>query len=271
MMASKVVKKLEHFHDKVESDSSPNITNSTTGAKHEREPESSDKPKKTKQPPGGFDSTSIPHAPPGYTLKFTFHRATNLPYADIYQLSADPFILAQLNTKLQPRHKEDPYLRVRSFTVRKQTNPVWNFEWVVANVPTSGFKLKVRIYDEDPGDHDDRLGNVHVDVPSIDEKWDGIRNQPYKVKKRMGSKRAYASKAIAVCIDRRKKFNPSLYISVEMLGRTNDEEGGRCYTLGPCWWTKHYSPLLGRIANRKDTYDGNATRKQKPRSSQRYK
>ena len=31
---------------------------------------------------GGFDSTPVPYAPVGYTLKFTFHRATNLPFAD---------------------------------------------------------------------------------------------------------------------------------------------------------------------------------------------
>lgn len=31
------------------------------------------------QPAGGFDNTPIPRAPPGYTLRFTFHRGDNLP------------------------------------------------------------------------------------------------------------------------------------------------------------------------------------------------
>lgn len=206
-----------------------------------------------KQPPGGFDSTPIPHAPPGYTVKFTFHRATNLPMADVNSLSSDPFILAQLNTGLQSRHKEDPYLRMRSFTVRRNTNPEWNFEWIVANVPASGFKLKARIYDEDPADHDDRLGNVHVNVGHIDEKWPGIKNQSYNVRMRMGSKRAYFVRALAVCFQRTKHMRAELFISAEVLGRTPGNEGGRCYTIGPGWWTKHYSPLLGRIANRKET------------------
>jgi hypothetical protein len=212
-----------------------------------------DESKKEKGPPGGYDSTPIQHAPPGYTLKITFHRATNLPFADFNSLSSDPFILAQLNTGLPTRHKEDPYLRMRTNTIRRSTDPEWNFEWIVANVPASGFKLKARIYDEDPADHDDRLGNVHVNVDRIDENWPGIKEGEYKVRKRMGSKRAYLMRAIAVCFGRAKHWNARLYVSVENLGITPGEEGGRCYTIGKIWWTKHYSPLLGRIANRKET------------------
>ena len=109
---------------------------------------------KKKGPEGGFDDTPVPRAPPGYTVKFTFHRANNLPLADINTLSADPFIMAQLTTALPTRHKEDPPLGIRTPTVRQNTNPVWNCEWIVANVPSSGFRLKCRIYDEDPADHD---------------------------------------------------------------------------------------------------------------------
>ena len=39
------------------------------------------------QPAGGYDSTPIPYRPGGYTVKMTFHRATNLPMADINSLS----------------------------------------------------------------------------------------------------------------------------------------------------------------------------------------
>lgn len=229
--------------------------------------------KENKQPPGGFDDIPIPHAPPGYTVKFTFHRATNLPMADVSSLSSDPYIMAQLYTALATRHKEDPPLQMRSFTVRRETNPEWNWEWVVANVPASGFRLKARIYDEDSADHDDRLGNVHVNVPRIDENWPGIRDQSYKVKMRMGSKRAYLIRAIAVSLQQTKHLRAQLYVSVEVLGKTPGNAGGRCFTIGPNWWTKHYSPLLGRIAKRKEITNDelqSPNRNGKPKS-QRYK
>jgi len=249
----------------------------------EKSPNDSDKKKKKdkdKEPEGGFDDTPIPHAPPGYTLKITFHRASNLPFADINSLSSDPFVLAQLNTGLQPRHKEDPHLRMRTNTIRRNVDPEWNFEWIVANVPGSGFKLKARIYDEDPADHDDRLGNVHVNVGRFDEHWEGIKNGEYKVRKRMGSKRAYAVRFLAVCFKRVEHWNARLYISIEVLGRSPGDDGGRCFTVGQNWWTKHYSPILGRIAGRKETKEddemgepanGEEKEKQEKKKAQRYK
>ncbi|KAF2876477.1 hypothetical protein BDV95DRAFT_560786 [Massariosphaeria phaeospora] len=211
---------------------------------------------KKRGPEGGFDDTPVPRAPPGYTVKFTFHRASNLPLADIQTLSADPFIVAELTTALQPRHKEDPPLQLRTPTVRQNTDPVWNTEWVVANIPASGFKLKCRIYDEDPADHDDRLGNVHVLADSISEQWPGIRDQSYPIKKRMGSKRAYLLRAFAVCFNKVEHMTGALRVSVEVLGRTKDENGGRTYTIGPQFWIRHYSPLLGRLLGQKEPSQG---------------
>lgn len=208
--------------------------------------------KKEKEPAGGYDSTPIPNAPPGYTVKITFVRAANLPMADLNSLSSDPYVLAQLNTGLPTRHKEDPPLRFRTHCIRRKTDPVWNAEWVVANVPSSGFKLKARVYDEDPADHDDRLGNVHVHVNSLSEDWVGIKEGEYEIKKRMGSKRAYLIRAITTCIGTTKHMSGQLYVSVEVIGRTKDESGGRAYTVGPCWWVKHYSPMLGRITGMKE-------------------
>ncbi|GAM86343.1 hypothetical protein ANO11243_043570 [Dothideomycetidae sp. 11243] len=208
------------------------------------------------KPAGGFDDTPIPKAPPGYTVKFTFIRATNLPMADINTLSSDPYVAAELSTSLPQRHKEDPPLRFRTQTIRRNTDPTWNSEWIVANVPSSGFKLKARLYDEDPADHDDRLGNAHIHVSRIDENWPGIKEQAYSIKKRMGSKRAYLVRAVATCIRATKHMNGDLLISVEVLGRTKDENGGRAYTVGPSWWVKHYSPMLGRITGMKEDHDG---------------
>ena len=205
-----------------------------------------------KGPAGGYDRTLPPQAPPGFTLKFTFHRATNLPFADINTLASDPYLLVQLNTSLPSRHKQDPRLRIRTPTIRRNVNPVWNCDWIVANVPADGFKMKARIYDEDPGNNDDRLGNVHVDVPQLGESWEGIREQAYSIKKRMGSKRAYLFRGCAAMFNRDVHMSGRLVISVQMLGRTEGVPGGRVFTVGPCPWSKHYSPMFGRIAGTKD-------------------
>ncbi len=203
-------------------------------------------------PAGGHDETPIPRAPPGYTLKFTFHRATCLPMADLNSLSSDPYLLVQLNTRLTPRHRQDPRMRFRTPTVRRSTNPVWDCEWIVANVPASGFALKARIYDEDPADHDDRLGNVHVHVDRLADEWQGIREQAFKIKKRMGSKRAYLIRGCAVMLSSRIHMSGHLVVSVEMLGRTEDNHEGRVWTVGPCAWTQHLSPMIGRLVGTKE-------------------
>jgi len=211
--------------------------------------------KEEKQPAGGYDATPLPNLEPGWTLKITFHRADNLPMADLNTMSSDPYILAQITSSVPPRHKEDPFLRLRTPTVRKNTNPEWNTEWIVANIPSDGCKIKARVYDEDPADHDDRLGNVHIHINNLSENWSGIKNQQYSIKKRSGSKRAYFIRAVATCFNKAKHMNGNLYVSVELLGRTKDESGGRMYTVGPCWWTRHYSPMLGRLTNMKDPND----------------
>ena len=222
----------------------------------------------TKQPAGGYDGTPVPKAPPGFTVKITFHKATNLPFADINSLSSDPFVLAQLNTQLPTRHKQDPRLRFRTPTIRRNLNPPWECEWIVANVPHSGFQLKARIYDEDPADHDDRLGNVHVNVSHISEDWEGIGEQPFRIKKRMASKRAYLFRGCAVMFNRDIPMSGDLYVSVQVLGRTVGENGGKVYTVGPCDWSKHYSPMIGRLAGTKDPEKVEGGRKQAERYKQ---
>lgn len=106
---------------------------------------------------------------------------------------------------------------------------------MVGNVPRTGFRLKVRIYDEDPKNHDDRLGNVHMHVPSISPTWAGLKEQHLDIKKRSGSWRAYALRGVAVCVGQRKQLDGELVVSVECLGRTEVEGGeGRLFTLAPC-------------------------------------
>ena len=210
--------------------------------------EKKDKIKSKAHPPGGFDPTPLPDAPPGYTLKFTFHKAFNLPITDLKTGAADPFIHATLTAPVPKRHKEEPPLTRRLPTVRKTTEPVWEDEWIVANIPSSGFTLKCRLYDEDWPDHNDRLGNVTIRVLHVDENWEGLGpdGQVFQAKKRSGSKRAYLIKGIATALCRDGSMTPKLHISIQVLGKS-DPPHAQMYTVGPTTWVKHYSPMIGRL------------------------
>ncbi|KAI5927526.1 hypothetical protein F4810DRAFT_268760 [Camillea tinctor] len=218
---------------------------------------------KTKtNPPGGFDPTPIPDAPPGYTVKFIFHRAENLPAADLGTGSSDPFLTATLTTSLPKRHREDPDLRYRTRTIRKTLEPVWEEEWIIANVPASGFKLKCRLYDEDWPDSNDRLGNVTIVEPRIGEDWPGFAppGREFEVKKRSGSKRAYILKACSSAFSRGVSITPRLFVSAIVLGKS-DPPHGHMYTVGPTYYFKHFSPMIGRMmgikVNRDEVDDEN--------------
>ena len=203
-------------------------------------------------PPGGKDDTPIPSARDGYIVQFTFHCAENLPVSDIRARSSDPYILATLTSPgVQKRHKEDPDMRHRTKTIHKSTNPEWNEQWIVAGIPSSGFRLKCRLYDEDPREHDDRLGNVTISANNIGESWHGIQEEVYDIKKRMGSKRAYALKGCLSMFSREIRMNGKLFLSVKVLGKS-DPPHGRMYTVGPTTWTKHFAPMIGRLAGTKN-------------------
>ncbi|KAK5084082.1 hypothetical protein LTR70_008044 [Exophiala xenobiotica] len=212
------------------------------------------------KPAGGYDATAVPEAPPGYTVRITFHRAEHLPFTDFPSFSTDAYIHATFRTSLLKRHKQDPDIFLRTPTIHRNTNPRWETQWVIAHVPASGFLLKCRLFDEDPNDHDDRLGNVHVNVHDISEDWQGIKEQPYDLKKRMGSKRAYTFRGVAHLL-KNVKMSAHLYISVEVLGRSPGESGGRSFTVAPLSWTRHQSPLIGRITGTKDRQESNDGKK----------
>ena len=184
--------------------------------------------------------------------------------ADFAGFASDPYLRAELKTGLPVRHREDPTLQFRSRTVWKTTDPEWNEEWIIHHMPSSGFRMKVRIYDEDTNDSDDRLGNVHVAVPAFDEHWEGVYNKAYEIGKRSGSLRAYAVRGLAVGLGAAKRMSGRLWVSVHVLGKSPGTEGGRPYTVGKLYWSKHYSPVLGRIVGRKEPDD--KTNGEKPKA-----
>lgn len=202
-----------------------------------------------KGPAGGFDETPLPDAPQGYTVRFIFQSATNLPPADLATYSSDPFILATLVGTQPKRHKEDPDLVHRTRTIRKTCEPKWEDEWIVANVPPTGFTLKCRLYDEDYPDSNDRLGNVTIKIPSVSDDWEAFPppGKDFKAKKRMMSKRAYFTKLIASIVTSGVHMTPHVRISMEVLGKS-DPPFAQMHTVGPSTWVKHYSPLIGRLA-----------------------
>ncbi|KAJ5780852.1 hypothetical protein N7457_006012 [Penicillium paradoxum] len=203
------------------------------------------------KPAGGFDATPMPYAPPGYTLKITFHRAEDLPIADFGSFSSDPYVAAQMIVNLPRRHKQDPAVRFRTPTVHKDMNPKWECEWTVANVPASGFQLKCVLMDEDPADHDDKLGIAFIEVPTLSEDWAGFKEKPFKVKKRFGSKRVYVFTNVSAFATGHHKES-WLVVSIECLGKTPGTVGSQMYTVGPNHWFKHFSPMIGRLAGIKD-------------------
>ncbi|KAI9789747.1 MAG: hypothetical protein M1816_005786 [Peltula sp. TS41687] len=206
---------------------------------------------KSKTPLGGYDATPVPKTPPGLTVRLTFVRATQLPTADINSFSSDPFIVADLWTGVPTRHKEDRPLQFRTPTIRRSQDPAWNAPWIIANVPRTGFKLKARIYDEDPADHDDRLGNAHLSMSELTESSAGsVEERELKIKKRVGSKRAFLLTGCMNLMSGKLHTHSRLVVRVEVLGPT-DGPGGKVYTIGPQYWTKHFSPMIGRIVGTK--------------------
>ncbi|RDA85667.1 hypothetical protein CP532_4653 [Ophiocordyceps camponoti-leonardi (nom. inval.)] len=249
-----------------------------SGAEHQRSLSSSaSSASSSKRPPGGIDKTPLPDAPPGFTLRFCFLRAANLAPGDLSTASSDPYLTATLKAGNPKRHKEEPDLTHRTPTVRRTTEPEWNDEWIVANVPPSGFTLKCRLYDEDSADKDDRLGNVTVKVPGLSASWPGwpAPGREFGAKKRMMSKRAFVLKGITNLLRSGRHMTPRLTISVEVLG-TSQPPHAQMYTVGPTTWVKHFSPMIGRLIGTKVNADENdqqpppSSSKGKKKQSEKY-
>jgi len=111
-------------------------------------------------------SSPMPGFPPGprYKLTITFHGASHLPIADVPSFTSDPYVVATLRfpgTLI-------PKMHYRTQTQRSTLSPSWEESWGVANVPVTGVMLKVKIMDEDPGNHDDKLGVTQISTGQLD-------------------------------------------------------------------------------------------------------
>ncbi|KAL1409146.1 hypothetical protein Q8F55_005975 [Vanrija albida] len=210
------------------------------------------------EPEGGYDSTQLsPSKDETYVVRIVFLSGTNMPIADVGQLSSDPYVLAQLSAdgdgRYGKRHKTDPFLRFRSATAHSTTEPRWEAEWVVAGVPKTGFVLTARVYDEDTGTKDDRLGKIALRSGELEDGWSSD-TRDFKLKKRGASTRAWGLHAVRKLHPANRDKDPALSISAEVLGKTEDE-CGKIYSL-TSWWFTHYSPLIGTILGTTSTQEG---------------
>ncbi|TBU61824.1 hypothetical protein BD310DRAFT_919941 [Dichomitus squalens] len=197
-----------------------------------------------------------------YTCEIVFHRATNVPVADLNDLSSDPYV----NATLTPLHNltgdagspSVQSLSFRSQTSRKTLNPTFtNARWLVSGIPASGFALTLWLMDEDPGDHDDKLGRTVIPIPGSEgsvlrEGWD-TGEREHKIHKRHGGLRTRMNTYLARMFTRgRVRHQVRVYVSVRVLGpapRLEGDNANRIYTLGPHIFVRHFSLLAARLAS----------------------
>lgn len=176
-----------------------------------------------------------------YTVEITIHRAQHVPVGDILHLSSDPYIWVTLHAQNPAKPLEAQILEYRTHTVRENLEPVFDCKWIVGGVPDSGFALKLRLRDEDPGQllRDDRLGKGLLLVPGpggrLEEGWE-LGEKEYKIEKRKGGIQSHISTYIAGLISTGGVgHHTRVWVSVRVLGKSRILEDGpnRIYTLGP--------------------------------------
>jgi len=167
-----------------------------------------------------------------YVVEFTIHRATNIPIADLNNISADAYIVAQLAVPYHPIQHEKYPLVYRTPTCRNTLHPEWNSTWRTSGIPSSGFELKLLIRDEDPGDMDDRLGVVRIKETQLTLQSERIEME-HSIQKRRGSIRAYLFTYVASALSKNISKHGRLVVSIKVLGKARDQTDRRVFTLGP--------------------------------------
>ncbi|KAI0694265.1 hypothetical protein BC835DRAFT_1204026, partial [Cytidiella melzeri] len=185
-----------------------------------------------------------------YTCKITFLKVENVPVADFNDLSCDPYLQVTLSED-PARNPENPqYLTYRTRTCRRTLHPEYNEQWIVSNIPDSGFLLSIKLRDEDPGNYDDNLGKTVLRMPNKGEGKLSVGwksgDREYKVHKRNGNLMVVAFTWTARAFTRGDiGHNVRLWVSAEVLGKSENQEDTRLYTVGPRKYTRHFSPLIG--------------------------
>lgn len=181
-----------------------------------------------------------------YAVEITIHRAQHVPVGDLFHFSSDPYIWATLYPQnptegIPDSSLQGQVLEYRIHTVRSSLEPVFDCKWVVGGIPESGFALKLRLRDEDPGQffRDDRLGKGVLLVPSpgekLEEAWE-LRENECKIEKRKGAVRSHVSTYVARFISGGGiGHHTRVWVSVRVLGKSKvlEDDPHRIYTLGP--------------------------------------
>lgn len=179
-------------------------------------------------------------------VEITIHRAQHVPVGDILNFSSDPYIYATLYSRNPTLGKSDDstrqqVLEYRTHTFRSNLEPTFECKWVVGGIPESGFVLKLRLRDEDPGQffRDDRLGKGVLLVPSpgekLEEGWE-LRERECKIEKRKGAIRSHVSTYVARLISRGGVgHHTRAWVSVRVLGKSRvlEDDPDKIYTIGP--------------------------------------
>lgn len=181
-----------------------------------------------------------------YTVEITIHRAQHVPVGDISNFSSDPYIYATLYPQNPNRGKPDDSLQRQTLeycthTVRSNLEPIFNCRWIVSGIPESGFVLKLRLRDEDPGQflRDDTLGKGVLLIPGpgerLGEGQEFLENE-CKIEKRKGTIRSHVSTYFARVISRGGiGHHTRAWVSVKVVGKSKilKDDPNRIYTLGP--------------------------------------
>ncbi|KAG9080591.1 hypothetical protein FRC06_006387 [Ceratobasidium sp. 370] len=174
-----------------------------------------------------------------YDIQITFHSAHDLPVSDVPSLSADPYILASL--------------RDQDNTSDARSGLGGGEVWRVGGVR-----------DEDAGKKDDRLGEARVSFfgtlapkklkgddseRDADLDWGHVREgldvarREAPIKKRRGGARMFLSTYVTAAIS-----------------LSENQEDRRVYTLGPNYYSLHFSPLLGKVMGMKSANTSGAAK-----------
>lgn len=161
-------------------------------------------------------------------------KATNVPVSDLSTLSCDPFIRAKVETS-----SPDDAITFRTPTIRNTLNPVYNSNWIVSGIPSSGFVLTLTLLDADVVGSDKKLGKATVRIPDRSKNQTAVFRDldtgvlECKVEKKRGGIRAHIATYVAFITTRgRVSHHVRIWIRIRTLDYDKSDYK-RLATLGP--------------------------------------